>query len=186
MDNGFYTESELTNMGLKSYGKNVLISRKASIYVPSKIVIGDNVRIDDFCQLVGKIKIGNYVHIGMSSYITGGEEGVIMEDFSGLSSRCAIYAQSDDYSGNYLTNPTVPSEYTNVTNKQVMLNKHVIVGTGSTILPGVNIGEGVAVGAMSLVSKSLNAWGIYAGIPCKFVKERSRKLLSLEKEMERK
>ena len=34
-----------------------------------------------------------------------------MKDFSGISSRCTIYAESDDYSGKFLTNPTVPDEY---------------------------------------------------------------------------
>lgn len=105
-----------------------------------------------------------------------------MENFSGVSSRCAIYAESDDYSGNALTNPTVANEYRNILGGQVILHKHVIVGTGSCILPGVDVGKGTAVGSMSLVTKSLEEWSVYAGVPCKRIKDRSRKLLDLEKD----
>jgi hypothetical protein len=38
------------------------------------------------------------------------------------------------------------------------------------------------VGAKSLVTKSLDEWGIYSGIPTKRIKERSRDLLAFEKE----
>lgn len=103
-----------------------------------------------------------------------------MQDFSGLSSRCVIYAESDDYSGKTLTNPTVPEEYQELIEGKVILRKHVIIGSGTTILPGVEIGEGSAVGSMSLVNKTLDAWGIYAGIPCQYKKERSKKLLEAE------
>lgn len=57
MKTSFYTHDELAEIGFKSCGKNVLISRKASIYSPAKIEIGDNVRIDDFCILSGVIFI---------------------------------------------------------------------------------------------------------------------------------
>lgn len=139
-------------------------------------------RIDDFCLLSGKIKIGNYVHIAAYTSIFAGKAGVEMKDFSGLSSSCAIYAESDDYSGEHLTNPTVPQQYLGVHGEKVILEKHVIVGSGTTILPGVELKEGCAVGSMSLVNQSLDAWGIYAGIPCHRLKERSRELLKLEKE----
>ena len=45
----FYSRSELEHIGFATIGKNVLLSRKASIYSPAMISIGDNVRIDDFC-----------------------------------------------------------------------------------------------------------------------------------------
>ena len=44
----------------------------------------------------------------------------------------------------------------------------------------VIIEEGVSVGAMSLVNKSLNKWNIYIGIPCKKLKERKKDILELE------
>jgi galactoside O-acetyltransferase len=106
----FYTEEELAKLGLKNYGSNILISRKCSIYSPENISLGNNVRIDDFCVLSGKITIGDFVHIAAASLLFGGEQGIIMKDFSGLSSRCVVYAESDDYSGEGMINPTIPNE----------------------------------------------------------------------------
>ena len=80
-----------------------------------------------------------------------------------------------------MANSMAPEKYRNVTEEKVILEKHVMVGSGCTILPGVIIGEGTAVGSMSLVSRSLDPWGIYAGIPCRKLRERSRDLLELVK-----
>ena len=182
MATSFLSREELMEIGFKSIGENVLLSRKASIYGPENIEIGNNVRIDDFCILTGKIKLGSYIHIAAYSALFGGEEGIIMEDFSGLSSRVSVYAISDDYSGESLTNPMIPTKYKNLNTGKVVLRKHVIVGSASVILPGVEIKEGTAVGALSLVTKSLDEWSIYVGIPAKKINNRSKRILELEKE----
>lgn len=141
---------------MKSYGKNVLISRKASIYGAECITIDDNVRIDDFVLLSGEIHIRKYVHIAAYSALFGGSCAIEIKDFSGLSSRCVIYAESDDYRGASLSNPTVPIEYRNVIGGRVTLNKHVILGTGVSVMPNLTIGDGVAVGSVSMIKKSLD------------------------------
>jgi galactoside O-acetyltransferase len=111
---------------------------------------------------------------------------VEFEDYSGISSRVAIYSESDDYSGNSLTNPTIPIEYKpGYIGGKVTLRRHVIVGTGSTILPGVEIGEGAAVGANSLVTGDLEPWFVYGGVPTRKIREREKKLLQLQKEYEK-
>ena len=176
----FYHQTDLPALGFGKVGENVKISKMAALYGTEKISIGNNVRIDDFCLLSGKIKIGNNVHIAAGCYIFGGEEGVEMDDYTGLSSRCIIYAITDDFSGNALPHPTIPLELRNVIQKKVVLKKHALVGTSVVILPGVTLGEGCAVGAMSLVNKSLPAWKICAGIPAKPISERSKKILELE------
>jgi galactoside O-acetyltransferase len=98
-----------------------------------------------------------------------------------LSSRVSIYSSSDDYSGSTLTNPTVPDSYKDVLHAAVSLGRHVIVGSGSVILPGIRLEEGVAIGALSLVTKNCLAFGVYAGIPAKRIKDRKRDLLELER-----
>ncbi|WML53096.1 acyltransferase [Neobacillus sp. PS3-12] len=180
----FYSTEELKEMEFKTIGKNVLISRKTSIYNSKNISLGDNVRIDDFSLLSGGkgIQIGSCVHIASFCALYGGE-GIKLEDFSGLSSRVVIYSNSDDYSGEFLTNPTIPEEFRQTFGGLVTLGKHVIVGTGTTILPNITIGKGSSIAAMSLVNKSLGEWGIYAGIPVKFLKERKKNLIQLEKKM---
>lgn len=180
MKTSFYSPDELAELGLKSYGENVLISRKASIYSPENISVGHDVRIDDFCILSGKIEIGSYVHIAAYVALYAGKYGITVKDFSGLSARCVVYAMSDNFSGDALLGPTVPDECRRLNAGEVVLEKYVNIGTGSTILPRVHIGEGTSVGAMSLVGQSLPGWGVYFGIPCKKIMDRSRKMLELE------
>lgn len=178
----FYSQSDLKKIGFKKIGENVLISDKASIYGAKNISLGDNVRIDDFCIISageGGIKIGNYVHIACYASIIGKEE-VILGDFSGISAKVSVYSSSDDYSGAYLTNPMVPEEFTNVISKPVLLREHVIVGANSVILPGVSLGVGVAVGALSLVTKSFDDFVIIAGSPAKVIKPRKKNIIALE------
>ena len=179
----FYSHDELIELGFKSIGTNVMISRKASIYGCSNMIIGSNVRVDDFAILSGKIVIGNYVHIAAYTSLFAGEYGIYLEDFTGISSHSTVYAVTDDYLGEALTNPTVPEAFRKVTGGKVILQKHALVGACSCILPAVTIGEGTSVGSMSLINHSLDSWGVYVGIPCKRIKERSRKLLELETQM---
>ncbi|MBJ2247540.1 MULTISPECIES: acyltransferase [Pseudomonas] len=177
----FISEAKLKEMGFKSLGKNVKISDKASIYNCDRISIGDNTRIDDFCVISGTVTLGRNVHIAIFNNVAGGELGITMEDFSGLAYGCHVFAQSDDYSGKTLTNPTVPSQYKNEAKLPVHIGRHVIIGTSSIVLPGVTLAEGCSVGAMSMVTKSTDPWGIYFGVPAKRLKNRSQELLELEK-----
>lgn len=177
----FYTPEQLAGLGFKKIGKNVKISDKASIYDHGEIEIGDNSRIDDFCVLSGKITIGKYVHFAVFNNVAGGEPGITFEDFSGLAYGCHVFAQSDDYSGSSMTNPTVPDNLKNETKLPVFVGRHCIVGTGSVIIPGVNLQEGTAIGALSLVTKSTEPWSVYFGVPAKRLKARRKTLLEHEK-----
>ena len=180
----FYSDDELKSFKFKSLGKNVKIKKNVAIYFVENITIKDNVRIDDNTVIVASnnsTTIGNYVHIASNCYIAA-SEGLKMEDFSGLAPGVNIFTGSDDYSGKKLTNPTVDRKYIGGKSGEVVLGRHVIIGSNSVILPGVHIGEGSSVGALSLVTKSLESWGVYFGAPVKKIKSRSKKLLELEKE----
>lgn len=181
--NTFYSEEELKELGLKSYGKNVLIGRNAILYNPEKLSLGHDVRIDDFTIISGNVTLHNYIHISHFCGLYGGDEGIEMMDFSGLSSKVNIYAVSDDYSGASMTNPMVPLEYkkTMISGK-VTLEKHSIIGNNAAVLPGVTISEGSSVGSMSLCSKTTEPWSIYVGIPAKKLKDRKKDILDLEKQ----
>ena len=182
---GYLNTEQLSALHFHSIGVNVKISEKVSVYGAERISIGDNVRIDDFCILSAGaegIELGSFIHIASYCSLIG-KAKIRMEDFSGLSSRVSIYSSSDDYSGKFLTNPTVSEKFTNVKHGAVILRKHVIVGVSSTIMPGVEIGAGSAVGAYSFVTKSVKAGIIVNGIPAKFLMNRSDKIFELEDQM---
>jgi len=169
-------------MSFASVGENVQISDRASFYGVSRIALGNNVRIDDFCVISagsGGITIGNHVHIAVGASLIGAGK-ITLCDFVGVSSRASIYSSNDDYSGAVMTGPTLPDKFTNVRHADVILGKHVVVGSGSVILPGVTLEDGVVVGALSLVNRNCEAFGIYVGNPARRVKERKRDLLELE------
>jgi galactoside O-acetyltransferase len=170
-------------MKFKHIGRNVKISDKASFYNPSNISIGDYTRIDDYCVLSageGGIYIGNNVHIAVYSALIG-KGKIEIGDFANISSRVSIYSSNDDYSGEYMTNPTVNKQFTNVTHGKVSIGKHVIIGSGSILLPGIRLGEGACIGSLSLIKTDCKPFCVYAGVPAKKIKERSRNLLKLEK-----
>lgn len=177
-----HTRAELERMGFAALGENVQVSELASFHGTSRIALGDNTRIDDFCVLSagdGGIAIGRHVHVAVFCSLIGAGR-ITLGDFSNLSSRVAVYSSNDDYSGASMTNPTIPGEYTGVEHADVLIGRHVIVGTGSVILPGITLEEGVAIGALSLVNRDCRTFGIYAGQPARWLKERNRQLLDVE------
>jgi len=177
---GYLTEEQLVEFGFESLGKGVKISDKASIYNPEFMKFGDYARIDDFCVISGKVEIGRNVHVACLCNIAGGTEGIMIDDFAGIAYGSHILAQTDDYTGMFMTNPTIPAKYTNVTRKSIYIGKHSLVGTSSVIFPGVCLAEGTSVGAMSLVTKSTREWSMYIGIPARRIRARSKNLLNLE------
>lgn len=179
----FYSEKELEGMGFAYLGYPVFISRKASFYGIENISIGNHVRIDDFCILSGKIKIGNYIHISAYTGIWAGTSGVALEDYVTISGRCSIYGKSDDYSGLFMTNPMLPAQYISVTDAPVIFRKHSILGSSCTVLPGVQLAEGTAVGSMSLINEDTEPWKIYVGIPAKILKDRKTRILEFEEQI---
>jgi len=181
----YLSESELKKIGFANLGENILISDKCSIYNPHLIAIGSHVRIDDFAVISPSMEpfsIGNYVHIATHCSLIG-RAAIEMKDFSGLSGRVSIYSSSDDYSGKFLTNPTVPDQFTNVFSAPVRLGRHVIVGAGTVILPGVTIGDGSAVSALALVKRDLPNEVIAGGNPCRTIKPRKKDWRDWEKKL---
>ena len=183
--NPYYTNRELREIGFRALGRNVLVSRTCRIYTPELITLGSHVLIDDFTILNGEITIGDHVHISSNDELYAGEASITIGDFCGISSRCAFYATSDDFSGASLNNPTVPRALRYEKNLPIVLERHVLIGTGCSIMPGVTLGEGCSFGSMTLINRSTEPWGIYLGIPARRIRERERGLLELEKKLVR-
>ena len=181
----FYTQEELADAGFRRIGRNVQIKRSAGLFFTENMEIGDNSRIDDFTIIVASrepVIIGRHVHIASHGYISG-SDGVSIGDFSTFAPGVLTFSSSDDYHGTRLTNPTVPRHMMGGPAGPVSIGRHVIIGAGTVILPDLSIGDGVAVGAQSLVNRSLPEWGVYYGLPAKWSKPRKKDLLDLERQL---
>jgi galactoside O-acetyltransferase len=184
MSGGWLPLQHLRNLGIKMYGKNIHVSDACKIYNPSNLILHDNIRIDDFTILSAKgvIELFNYVHIASHCQLSSSTR-IECHDFTGIASGSKLFGSTDDYGGAYLTSPTVPIRYANVKTGDIILNDHVILGSNTIVLPGVNFGEGTSVGAMSLITKSTDPWGIYTGIPARKLRERKRDCLNMAEQL---
>ena len=180
---GYLTREQIERIGFSYVGDGVQISDRAVFYDTHLIEIGDYSRIDDFCLLSGKVSLGRNVHIAVYSHLAGGSEGIVLDDFSGGAYGCQIFTQSDDYSGESLTNPTVQKKYKNEIKEKIHIGKHCIIGANSVVMPGVVMAEGCSLGAQSLLHKSTEPWGVYFGVPAKKINIRKKDLLEKEKAM---
>ena len=75
---------------------------------------------------------------------------------------------------------TVPDKYKKVKVGKVILEKHVIIGSSTVILPKVTLSEGASVGALSLVKEDLDEWSVYSGNPVEKMGRRLRNPLKQE------
>ena len=168
---------------LKKCGNNVTIGKTVRIRYPELVSIGDNVIIDDFCYISTQLNISSYVHISSGCKIIGGKKSrVFFENFSTLSPNVVLVAKSDDYISGIAT-PLVDEKYKgDISKSDIYIKKHVIIGSNSVVLPGVVANQGSSLGALSLVNKDLEPWYLYAGVPSKKIKRRSKsEILSMEK-----
>lgn len=151
----------------------VTIYDQAKIVGLEHIEFSHDIIIDDFVLIYAKkkIKLGNYVHIACFTSITGGEE-LIVEDYSAISQGCRILTATDDFKEWGFGNSTINEKYRNVKRSPIHIGRFCIVGANSVILPGVTLGEGAMVAACSVVSRSLEPWGVYIGN--KKINERNR------------
>jgi galactoside O-acetyltransferase len=98
----------------------------------------------------------------------------VVADFVGISGRARILTGTDDFLGGALIGPTIPDEFRRGERGRVVLEAHGVIGANAVILPNLTIGEGAAIGAGSIVTKSLAPWTVYAGMPARPLKPRPK------------
>ncbi len=105
-------------------------------------------------QNVDGLELGYKTDVGAFTYINA-EYGVIIENEVQISSHCSIYSIST------------------IDNKKgkVHLKKKCKIGSHSTVLPGVTVGENAVVGAHSLVNKDIPDDVLAVGVPAKVIKQ---------------
>jgi acetyltransferase-like isoleucine patch superfamily enzyme len=140
-------------------GKDVKLSQFINLY---GCEIGDETKIGAFVEIQKNSRVGNRCKISSHSFIC---EGVDIEDnvFIGHSVTFIndTYPRATAAAGGLQTEADWKVEKTRVC-------KGASVGSGSTILANVTIGENAIVGAGSVVTKDVPANAIVAGNPAKF------------------
>lgn len=180
--NGYLEPNQISEIGFKHIGVGCLISDKACFYQPELIEIGNNVRIDDFCIIIGNVKIGNCVHIApyVSIHGTGGGS-VNIYDFCALSGYVAIYSSTDDFVKSGLCG-NVPLRYHNILCSDIVLEEHCVVGLKAILCTGAYMRTGSTLGAMSLLKNQTQEWSVYAGVPSRKIRDRERWAIQKKKE----
>jgi galactoside O-acetyltransferase len=177
----FLAAQELAALPFAELGEDVSIDTSVRLIGIENIRIGSHVRIDAGTIIVasGPVSIGSRVHVAANCYLEG-RAGIRIGDFANISSYVSVHSVSDDASGASLTNPMTPDRYKALDVGEVVLGRHSLVFTKSTLLPGTTLGEGAVIGAHSMVRGEVPAWTIHAGVPARHLKDRRRDLLALE------
>lgn len=165
-------------MGIGGVGKNFFLSKDSVITGLENNFIRENMCIDCFTILIAAnefLKMGFNVHIEPHSSLVA-HFGITLGNFCTISHGVRLFTASADFNGDYFTNIFPDSKYQNPIKGEIVLEDHVIVGANSVALPNLTISEGAAIGALSLVKKTLPGWSIYAGNPLKKLKDRNREI----------
>lgn len=122
----------------------------------SNCVIGENCNICAYCLIENDVKIGNNVTIKCGVQLW---DGIELEDDVMIGANTTF------------TNDLYPkSKNKDWTLLRTKVCKGATIGAGSTILPGITIGENALIGAGSVVTKNVPAGEVWVGNPAKFLK----------------
>lgn len=162
---------------LKSVGTDVFVSAEVEIRRPQLVTLGSHVAIDSGFYITTQAQVGDHVHIGPRVSVIGGAGArLTMGHFTNIAVGSSILCASDEYGGDGLVSaPGIPEDLRDTIDRRpVIFRNFANVGAHVVVLPGVELGEGTAVGACSLVTRSTEPWTIYMGVPAKPVRERPR------------
>ncbi len=130
------------------------MSNRFDNWKPPKIEHGKLTNYNWLVQNPEGLSLGQHTDIGAFTYINA-KHGVTIEDEVQIGSHCSVYSLStiDDKAAS------------------VVLKKNCSIGSHSTIMPGVTIGENTIIGAHSFVNHDIPANCIAYGVPAKVVKD---------------
>lgn len=135
----------------------------------------DNVHVG-YSSMIGRDSIMSNTRIGNFSCIGNAETYIGKHPVKGenISVHPAFYSTAAQFGYTYAAeNSYDEAVYIDEENRiQIDIGSDVWIGRGVKICEGVSIGDGAVVGAGSLVTKSLEPYGIYAGIPAKKIGQR--------------
>lgn len=190
---GLFLRARLYPRLLGRVGRNVVFGVNVTIRHPHKIVIGDNVVIDDGCCLDAKgtdnrgIEIGNRVFIGRNTILSCKNGDIVIDDDANLGFNCEIFSASRVRVGKsilmaaytYLVGGDhlydrvdIPVLQQGRTARGIDVDDHVWLGTHVVVTDGSRIGRDAIIGAGAVVVGEIPAFAVAAGIPAKVLRDR--------------
>jgi acetyltransferase-like isoleucine patch superfamily enzyme len=143
-------------------GKEVKLSKFINLY---GCTIGDNTKIGAFVEIQKNAAIGKNCKISSHTFIC---EGVTIEDEVFIGHNVTFI--NDSYPRATATDGRLQTE-ADWTVEPVLVKKGASVGSGSTILANVTIGENAIIGAGSVVTKNVPSGAIIAGNPARILRK---------------
>jgi acetyltransferase-like isoleucine patch superfamily enzyme len=193
---GLFLRSKLYPRILGSVGRNVVFGINVTLRHPHKIVIGDNVVIDDGCCLDAKgsdntgITIGTGVFVGRNTILSCKNGDIIVDDHANLGFNCEIFSASRVRVGKsvlmaaytYLVGGDhlydrvdIPVLEQGRTARGVEVDDNVWLGTHVVVTDGSKVGRDAIIGAGAVVVGEIPEFAIAAGIPAKVMRDRRPK-----------
>jgi acetyltransferase-like isoleucine patch superfamily enzyme len=156
-----------------------IISANIRVRHPEHFVVGEGSIVDDFCYFSSKVAIGRCSHIASGCSVAGGlERQFTLGDYSSLSSGVKVWCTSDDFVNDVVTILPEGLDHLkqHLISSDVSLGDYTGIGANSVIMPGNDIPVGTVIGALSFVPPSFRfePWSVYAGIPIRYLRPRSR------------
>lgn len=154
-------------------GNNVEFKRNIELRVHgnSTTVIGNNVRLDRGIRILSankaRITIGDGTRIGLYSVLNGGDSITIGQKvlISGF-----VYLQTSMHG---FKDRSVGVQDQGYDHAPVQLEDDVWLGTHVVVMPGCVLGKGAVSGSNAVITRSVDAYNVVAGIPAKPLKERN-------------
>lgn len=142
-------------------GKDVRLSKFINLY---GCEIGDNTKVGAFVEVQKNAKIGKNCKISSHTFVC---EGVTIEDNVFIGHSVAFI--NDSYPRATTGNGQLQSE-NDWKVEETLIKKGASIGSGTTILSKVTVGENAIVGAGSVVTRDVPANAIVAGNPAKLLR----------------
>ena len=177
----------------KHVGEKVVFGRHITLRWPQRIILGDNVLIDEYAMLsiFGRgdevIQIGNGVLIGRRTVVKCRLGSMNIGDHTNIGMDCRIASTSQVTIGSYCLfagkcyiggaqhsyqKRDVPITLQPLITKGVHIEDDVWLGANVCVNDGVRIGQGAVVGAGAVVTRDIPAYTVAAGVPAAVIKER--------------
>jgi acetyltransferase-like isoleucine patch superfamily enzyme len=156
-------------MGLKQISPDVKLGKNVKIFDFTNLYgceIGDNSKVGAFVEIQKNVKVGKNVKISTHTFIC---EGVTIEDNAFIGHNVTFINDKYPRATNEEGEPQTEKDWKVV---PTLVKRGASIGSSSTILCGVTIGENAIVGAGSVVTKDVPPNTIVAGVPARVLREK--------------